>query len=64
VGPVPLTSGEVRGLRERVPRALYTVAAREVGARLERPAPDRPVAMRQGLDVLDAILDARRALAA
>jgi transcription-repair coupling factor (superfamily II helicase) len=62
VGPLSLSASEVRELRGRVPRALYTVARREVTARLEA-AEGRP-GMREGLEVLAAILDARRALAA
>jgi transcription-repair coupling factor (superfamily II helicase) len=65
VGPLRLDSGEVRVLKERAPRAIYSVASREVSARLEHQSgsKERPQ-MREGLEILAAILDARRAHAA
>ena len=65
VSPIRLDSAEVRELKQRVPRAIYSVNAREVSCRIE-PQSDsnNRVAMRQGLEVLAAILDGRRALAA
>ncbi|MGZ4431232.1 MAG: transcription-repair coupling factor, partial [Gaiellales bacterium] len=64
VGPLVLSASEVRELKARVPHALYTVAAREVTCRLEPGPGAERVRMRQGLEVLAAILEARRALAA
>ncbi|MGZ4480574.1 MAG: helicase-related protein, partial [Gaiellales bacterium] len=64
VGPLVLSASEVRELKARVPHALYTVAAREVSCRLEPGPGAERVRMRQGLEVLAAILEARRALAA
>jgi hypothetical protein len=65
VGPLRLDSHDVRVLKERAPRAIYSVAAREVSARLEPQSgsKQRP-GMREGLEILAAILDARRAHAA
>jgi hypothetical protein len=55
----------VRELKQRAPRAIYSVASREVSARLESQSgsKERP-RMREGLEMLTAILDARRAHAA
>ena len=64
VSPLRLDSDEVRGLKQRLPRAIYSVAGREVSCRMEpQPGSDR-VSMRQGLELLAAILDQRRARAA
>jgi transcription-repair coupling factor (superfamily II helicase) len=63
VGPLTLGSSEVRELRARAPRAVYSVSRRELSCRLE-PRPGERADMRQGLEILAAILDARRALAA
>ena len=64
VSPVRLDSDEVRGLKQRMPRAIYSVNAREVSCRLEPPQGAERVSMRQGLELLAAILDQRRARAA
>ncbi|HEY0388778.1 MAG TPA: transcription-repair coupling factor [Gaiellales bacterium] len=65
VGPLRLDSHQVRALKERAPRALYSVSAREVSARLEpQSGSNQRPDMRQGLEILAAILEARRALAA
>jgi len=64
VGPVQLGSAEMRALRERFPAVRYSVQTRELSL---RPAPQPPAArprVHQGLEVLDAILDLRRGLAA
>jgi transcription-repair coupling factor (superfamily II helicase) len=63
VGPVALAGPDVRALRERLPDARYTVARREASSGVG-DADGSAVTMRQGLELLDAILDARRALAA
>jgi hypothetical protein len=47
-----------------MPRAIYSVNAREVSCRLEPPQGAERVSMRQGLELLAAILDQRRARAA
>jgi transcription-repair coupling factor (superfamily II helicase) len=62
VGPVTLTSAGVRELHRFVPPALYTVARREVSCRLDGSVQGGPV--REALDILDAILESRRASAA
>jgi hypothetical protein len=65
VSPLRLDSGEVRELKQRMPRALYSVNSREVSCRLEPQSDSNAqVTMRQGLEVLAAILDGRRAHAA
>jgi transcription-repair coupling factor (superfamily II helicase) len=64
VSPVQLGAAEVRELKAKVPGALYTVAKREVSCRVEPPAPGEKPHMRQGVDILAAILDTRRVLAA
>ncbi len=64
VGPVQLGSAEMRALRERFPTVRYSVQTRELSL---RPAPEPPAVrprVHQGLEVLDAILDLRRGLAA
>ena len=65
VGPLRLDSGQVRDLKRLTPRALYSVNAREVSCRLDpQPPSNQRPGMRQGLEVLAAIIDARRASAA
>jgi transcription-repair coupling factor (superfamily II helicase) len=65
IGPLRLESGQVRELKERAPRAIYSVTSREVSARLEPQSgsKERP-RMQEGLEILAAILEARRAHAA
>jgi transcription-repair coupling factor (superfamily II helicase) len=64
VGPVVLDSGQVRQLKDRCPQAVYTVASREVTCRLAPMKAGAKLTMRQGLDVLDAIVESRRLAAA
>jgi transcription-repair coupling factor (superfamily II helicase) len=64
VSPVQLGAAEVRELKAKVPGALYTVAKREVSSRVEPPARGEKAHMRQATDILAAILDTRRVLAA
>ena len=59
-----LGAAEVRELKAKVPGALYTVAKREVSCRVEPPAPGEKPHMRGAVDILAAILDTRRVLAA
>ena len=59
-----MNSDEVRGLKQRMPRAIYSVNAREVSCRLDPVEGADRVSMRQGLELLAAILDQRRARAA
>jgi transcription-repair coupling factor (superfamily II helicase) len=64
VGPVALGSAEVRRLRELFPAVRYTVANRELSLRpVVEPPATRP-GVRQGLELLDAIIDIRREIAA
>jgi transcription-repair coupling factor (superfamily II helicase) len=64
VGPVALGSAEVRALRERFPAVRYTVATRELSLRpVVEPPATRPGVL-QGLELLDAIIDIRREIAA
>jgi transcription-repair coupling factor (superfamily II helicase) len=65
VSPLRLDSAEVRELKQRAPRAIYSVNAREVSVRLEpQSGSNGRVRMREGLEMVAAILDARRATAA
>jgi transcription-repair coupling factor (superfamily II helicase) len=64
VSPVQLGSPEVRRLKELQPRALYTVARREVSCKVDPPKDSEKVGMRQAVEILAAILEARAALAA
>jgi transcription-repair coupling factor (superfamily II helicase) len=64
VGPLALGSPQVRQLKERCPYAVYAVGPREVTARLKPARPGGKLTMRQGLEVLDAIVESRRASAA
>ncbi len=64
VGPIALGSPEVRALRERFPAVRYTVANRELSLRpVVEPPATRP-GVHQGLELLDAIIDIRREIAA
>jgi transcription-repair coupling factor (superfamily II helicase) len=63
-GPLVLGSTQVRELKERCPQAIYTVSSREVGCRIAPATPGEKLTMRQGLEVLDAIVESRRAAAA
>jgi len=64
VGPVALGSTEVRALRERYPALRYSVASRELSLRpVLEPSKTRPGVL-QGLELLDAIIDIRREIAA
>jgi len=64
VSPVVLGSSEVRELKGRHPRALYTVASREVSCRVDLPTQGGKAHMRNAVQILDAILDTRRTVAA
>jgi transcription-repair coupling factor (superfamily II helicase) len=65
VSPLRLDSAEVRELKQRAPRAIYSVNAREVSVRLEpQSGSNGRVRMREGLEMVAAILEARRAIAA
>src|SRR5262249_35199328 len=64
VSPVQLGSPDVRRLKELQPRALYTVAKREVSCKVDPPKDSEKVGMRQAVEILAAILEARAALAA
>jgi transcription-repair coupling factor (superfamily II helicase) len=64
VGPVVLSSAHVRELKERCPQAVYAVSSREVNCRLSPAGPGGKLTMRQGLEVLDAIVESRRLAAA
>ena len=61
--PAPAGLADVRALKQRVPDALYTVAKREVSCRLESSV-GGGLAMRQVAEILAAILESRRDLAA
>ena len=64
VSPVTLSSSDVRELKQRLPRAIYTVASHEVSCKLDpEPGEDR-IRMRQALEVLATLADIRRAVAA
>jgi transcription-repair coupling factor (superfamily II helicase) len=64
VSPVALGSPHVRRLKELAGRALYTVATREVSCRIDPPPPGEKPHMREAVEILTAILDARRQTAA
>jgi hypothetical protein len=64
VGPIALGSSEMRELRARFPALRYSVAARELSLRLAVQAPSHRPRVHQGLELLDAILDVRREVAA
>ena len=64
VGPVALGSAEVRALRDRFPAVRYTVATRELSLRPAVEPPATRLGVHQGLELLDAILDIRREIAA
>jgi len=64
VGPVALGSAEVRALRERFPAVRYSVTSRELSLRpVLEPSETRPRIL-HGLELLDAIIDIRREIAA
>jgi transcription-repair coupling factor (superfamily II helicase) len=64
VGPVALGSAEVRRLRELFPAVRYSVASRELSLRpVLEPSETRPRVL-HGLELLDAIIDIRREIAA
>jgi transcription-repair coupling factor (superfamily II helicase) len=64
VGPVALGSAEMRELRARFPALRYTVGTRELSLRLAVEAPSHTPTVLQGLELLDAIIDVRREIAA
>jgi transcription-repair coupling factor (superfamily II helicase) len=64
VGPIALGSAEMRELRARFPAVRYTVAARELSLRPAVVPPAKRPQVRQGLELLDAIIDIRREIAA
>ena len=59
-----LGSAEVRALRDRFPAVRYTVATRELSLRPAVEPPATRPGVHQGLELLDAILDIRREIAA
>ena len=64
VSPVTLSSSDVRELKQRLPRAIYTVASHEVSCKLDpEPGEDR-IRMRPALEVLATLADIRREVAA
>jgi transcription-repair coupling factor (superfamily II helicase) len=64
VGPVRLSSSDVRALRAAHPDVLYTVAKHEVSCRLVPIKSSSQVPMTVGLEILDAIVEIRREIAA
>ncbi len=64
VGPLVLGSAEMRVLRERFPAVRYSVTTKELSLRLPFEPPARRPRVHQGLELLDAILDLRREIAA
>jgi transcription-repair coupling factor (superfamily II helicase) len=64
VSPVTLSSSDVRELKQRLPRALYTVASHEVSCKLDPEPGEERIRMRQALEVLATLADIRRAVAA
>jgi transcription-repair coupling factor (superfamily II helicase) len=65
VSPLRMDSTQVREMKQRVPQAIYSVAAREVSSKLElQPNSNRRPNMREGLEVLAAIIESRRQTAA
>jgi transcription-repair coupling factor (superfamily II helicase) len=64
VGPIALGSAEMRELRARFPAVRYTVAARELSLRPAVAPPAKRPRVHQGLELLDAIIDIRREIAA
>jgi transcription-repair coupling factor (superfamily II helicase) len=64
VGPLQLGTAEMRALRARYPAVRYSVQTREVSLRLAPEPPATRPRVHQGLEMLDAILDLRRGLAA
>ena len=65
VSPLRMDSAQVREMKQRVPQAIYSVAAREVSSKLElRPNSNGRPNMREGLELLAAIIESRRQTAA
>ena len=65
VSPLRMDSAQVREMKQRVPQAIYSVAAREVSSKLElQPNSNGRPNMREGLEVLAAIIESRRRTAA
>jgi hypothetical protein len=65
VSPLRMDSAQVREMKQRVPQAIYSVATREVSSKLElQPNSNRRPNMREGLEVLAAIIESRRQTAA
>jgi transcription-repair coupling factor (superfamily II helicase) len=64
VSPVTMSSSDVRELKQRLPRALYTVASHEVSCKLDPEPGEERIRMRQALEVLATLADIRRAVAA
>jgi transcription-repair coupling factor (superfamily II helicase) len=64
VSPLRLDSQQVRALKERAPRVVYSVSSREISCRIDPEHGERRPRMRQGLEILAAILESRRATAA
>jgi transcription-repair coupling factor (superfamily II helicase) len=65
VSPLRMDSAQVREMKQRVPQAIYSVAAREVSSKLElQPNSNGRPNMREGLEVLAAIIESRRQTAA
>jgi transcription-repair coupling factor (superfamily II helicase) len=64
VTPIALGSAEMRELRARFPAVRYAVATRELSLRPAVQPPARRPRVHQGLELLDAILDIRREIAA
>jgi hypothetical protein len=60
VSPLRMDSAQVREMKQRVPQAIYSVAAREVSSKLElQPNSNGRPNMREGLEVLAAIIESR-----
>jgi transcription-repair coupling factor (superfamily II helicase) len=65
VSPMRMDSAQVREMKQRVPQAIYSVSAREVSSKLElQPNSNGRPNMREGLEVLAAIIESRRQTAA
>jgi transcription-repair coupling factor (superfamily II helicase) len=64
VAPVALGSPEMRILREHFPAVRYSVTAKELSLRPSVQPPATRPSVWQGLELLDAILEIRREIAA
>jgi hypothetical protein len=64
VAPVALGSPEMRILREHFPAVRYSVTAKELSLRPSVQPPATRPNVWQGLELLDAILEIRREIAA